>query len=270
MGRYRIGDFARELGVTPDFLKYCEKNGFLQPEVGENGYRFFDFRQSALAIEYLKMKNQGCTAREIKEALYASSFEEFAGQTQRRREGLRRMLCFYEELLRYYDWLEGLEGCFGEPPLWHIRRIPGFYFLPHSRGAAFLSDEAIHERVRDWNRWLPVVMSTNRYRVEGPGWEFSERVQNCWGFSVEEGFARAQGLMVDGPVEYVKPGRYLELFVGQSLSGGEGRMMEAAAGVLGQNGLRPCGNVYMKVVAKLWEAGTRREYGILYVPVAEA
>ena len=77
MGRYRIGDFARELGVTPDFLKYCEKNGFLQPEIEENGYRYFDFRQSALAIEYLKMKNQGCTARQIKEALYASSFEEF-------------------------------------------------------------------------------------------------------------------------------------------------------------------------------------------------
>ena len=57
MGRYRIGDFARELGVTPDFLKYCEKNGFLQPEIEENGYRYFDFRQSALAIEYLKMKS---------------------------------------------------------------------------------------------------------------------------------------------------------------------------------------------------------------------
>ena len=180
------------------------------------------------------------------------------------------MLCFYKELLRYYDWLKGLEGCFTEPPLWHICQMPGFYFLPHSRGAAFLSDEAVHERVRDWNRWLPVVMSTNQYIVEGPDWTFLERGQNCWGFSVEEGFARAQKLMTDGPVEYVKPGRCLELFVRQSLSGGEMRMMKTTARVLAQNRLRPCGNIYMKVVAKLWEEGTRWEYGILYVPVTEA
>lgn len=152
MGSYRIGDFARELGVTPDFLKYCEKNGFLRPKTEENGYRYFDFRQSALAIEYLKMKNQGCTAREIKDALYVSSFEEFVQQTQKRRQKLRQLLCFYKELLHYYDWLNELAGCFTEPPLWYICRMPGFYFLPHSRGETFFSDTATHERVQDWNR----------------------------------------------------------------------------------------------------------------------
>lgn len=37
MERYRIGDFARELGVTPDFLKYCERKGIITPQVEENG-----------------------------------------------------------------------------------------------------------------------------------------------------------------------------------------------------------------------------------------
>lgn len=78
-----------------------------------------------------------------------------------------------------------------------------------------------------------------------------------------------QGLKIDGPVEYVKPGRCLELFVRQSLADGEGKMMESAAQILAQNRLRPCGNSYLKVLAKLWEGETRREYGILYVPVTE-
>lgn len=66
MKRYRIGDFARELGVTPDFLKYCEKHGYLTPQTELNGYRYYDFASSAPVIEYMKLRNQGFTAREAK------------------------------------------------------------------------------------------------------------------------------------------------------------------------------------------------------------
>lgn len=44
--QYRIGDFARFLGVTPDFLKHYEEKGLLKAQHKKNGYRFFGFEET--------------------------------------------------------------------------------------------------------------------------------------------------------------------------------------------------------------------------------
>ena len=269
MSMYRIGDFARELGVTPDFLKYCEKNGFLQPRTQENGYRFFDFRQSALAIEYLKMKNQGYHASEIREAIHQSSFDGLLQQMNEKSQELRKMIFFQQELLKYYAFLNEAKGYFEEKPVWFIRRVEGFYFLPHSREENFFCDDATRERVRDWNRWLPVVMSTNKIRENSYG-RLSRHGNNEWGFSVSEHFARGMQLLTDGPVEYVAEGRFLEVFFVRNLAAREKRLGGCVERLLEQNGLKTAGCAYSKVVAKLWEDGVRKEYGVLYVPVKDA
>ena len=99
MKRYRIGDFARELGVTPDFLKYCEKHGYLTPQTEPNGYRYYDFTSAAPVIEYMKLRNQGFTAREINEALRESSFGGTIARMESRREELTRHIADTERVL---------------------------------------------------------------------------------------------------------------------------------------------------------------------------
>ena len=69
MKQYRIGDFARYLGVTPDLLKHYEEVGLLQPERTESGYRYYPFHTTALLIECVRLRNYGMTLREISEIL---------------------------------------------------------------------------------------------------------------------------------------------------------------------------------------------------------
>lgn len=52
--RYRIGDFARFMGVGPDYLKHYERNGILTSEIRDNGYRYFPFNQSATILEAMR------------------------------------------------------------------------------------------------------------------------------------------------------------------------------------------------------------------------
>ena len=40
MEQYRIGDFAKYLGVTPDLLKHYEDMGIIQSIRSESGYRY--------------------------------------------------------------------------------------------------------------------------------------------------------------------------------------------------------------------------------------
>ena len=44
--QYRIGDFAKYMGVTPDFLKHYEEQGLVHASHRNGGYRFYDFQQS--------------------------------------------------------------------------------------------------------------------------------------------------------------------------------------------------------------------------------
>ena len=37
---YRIGEFAKYLGVTPDLLKHYEDQGIIQPTRSDSGYRY--------------------------------------------------------------------------------------------------------------------------------------------------------------------------------------------------------------------------------------
>ena len=53
---YRIGDYARYMGVTPDFLKHYEENGLLAVHYTSSGYRYYDFDQSSRILEYMRLR----------------------------------------------------------------------------------------------------------------------------------------------------------------------------------------------------------------------
>lgn len=265
MKRYRIGDFARKLGVTPDFLKYCEKHGDLSPQTEENGYRYYGFTQSARVIEYIRLKNQGLSAREITEALHESSFEEGVRRMRARRAQLERQIAFDEALIAFAERLGDME--FSEPPVWQLRRVDGFYFLPHSVDMEFLESEAVEACVRAWNPYMPIVMSTKRLPRAGDRQLLGEGQGLIWGFSVNETFARRVGLPVDSPAEYVPPHRSLELMQVRSLSQRSLAYLDDVYDILARNRLRICGDAHCRIITKIWEGEDRLEYSLLDVPV---
>ena len=267
MKKYRIGDFARELGVTPDFLKYCEHKGVITPLAEPNGYRYYEFTQAAPVIEYMKLKNQAFTGEEIYDILHESSFEGSFTHMMNRRAEVEQRIAFDEALLRYYDDLQEMCGYFGEEPVWQVRKTKGFFFLPHSVEMEFIGEEAIRECVRAWNPYMPVVMSTKRLPLSEDGRLLAEGEGLIWGYSVPEEFARRVGLPTQAPVSYVPPCRCLEVFLKRSLAVRGTAYLRYAEAVMERNGLRPAGDAHCRVIAKIWEDGVRMEYSVLYIPV---
>lgn len=66
MEQYRIGDFAKYLGVTPDLLKHYEDMGIIQSIRSESGYRYYPFQTTLYLIESIRLRNYGLTLREIR------------------------------------------------------------------------------------------------------------------------------------------------------------------------------------------------------------
>lgn len=267
MKSYRIGEFARLLGVTPDFLKYYEKAGLLTSQPGENNQRFYTFDQSARVIECIKMRNLGFSARETLSLTTQGSLDQWRNRLARRMEELRRDACFRAEVLRL--WNRDLPCLENLAPFanWSVAPEPGYYFLPHAQGAVFHQDHRLESVTEDWMDKLPAVISALCIPESGPA---------SWGLMATEEFARAMALPVETPVRYIPPARCLTFYVKadiphrpENLPAGQLAMdpMQPVRPLLVRHNLQRVGPAFACVITKREEGGSRYAVHRMIVPI---
>lgn len=211
--RYRIGDFARYTGVTPDFLKHYEDHGLVHATHTDAGYRYYGFRQSARILEYMRLKNCGVSLKDMKSMLSAESDEALALMDERLEEVRRRMLfdaAVLEEYERFRNWYERRRS---RPVEWEVREIEGRSFLPHTDGQNFIKDERIYELLKIWAAWMPVVKSG---MLINPG-SGSGPFQTAWGLVARTSDVRRYGLPTNSIVTEIPPCKaFIYHFAGHS------------------------------------------------------
>ncbi|MFU0841773.1 MAG: hypothetical protein ACFWTZ_04075 [Burkholderia sp.] len=155
--QYRIGDFAKFMGVTPDFLKHYEDFGLLSVQHRSGGYRWYGFEQAALIMEYLRLRNYGVIVRDMAPMLAAGEEEAFAALDRKASELERRIAretAVLEEHRRIMEWHRERHGKSSD---WEVKEVEPLCFLPHSNQCEFLRDERVYGLLREWVEWFPVV-----------------------------------------------------------------------------------------------------------------
>ena len=74
--QYKIGEFSKYMGVTPDFLKHYEQYGLIQPNISESNYRYYNFEKASDVIECVRLRNWGFSLKEIQNITQEASVEE--------------------------------------------------------------------------------------------------------------------------------------------------------------------------------------------------
>lgn len=206
MKQYRIGDFARHLGVTTDFLKHYENAGLIDVCQHENGYRYYPFDQAARIIEYRRLRNYGVTLREMEELLSDRAEEVFAlldGKVEEMEAAARRLSGIAEEHRRLRAWYERRRE---RPVDWEIRTVGPVLFLPHSDSQEFRNDPGIRDILNAWIDLIPVVKSALTVDLsEAPSDSAPRPVR--WGFAVTEHLLEHHALPVNGTVECIPAGK---------------------------------------------------------------
>ena len=183
MKEYRIGEFARYLGVTPDLLKHYEEQGIIHPLRSESGYRYYPFNTTMLLIECIRLRNYGMTLREIREILTAHRMENgivdlrLSENMLHLREEVQLDEALMEDYENFLSWKEPLKDRAFD---WDIRWSQPMLFLPHTDCYDFLEDARIYELLKSWMSFIPIVKSAMRIESDG-------RV--TWGFLAEEGIS---------------------------------------------------------------------------------
>ena len=197
MKQYRIGEYAKYLGVTPDLLKHYEEVGVIRSERSKSGYRFYSFHTTMELIECVRLRNYGLTLREIRETLTEHRVKNtdmdllLEGNMEKFRQEILLDEALREDYAGFRDWRRGLEERGWD---WEIRRSRPMYFLPHTDRYDFLKDPRIYELLNEWMSYIPIVKSS--LRIENSGLV-------TWGFAVEESMQRRLGLPLNDVVEQI-------------------------------------------------------------------
>lgn len=270
---YRIGDFAKYMGVTPDFLKHYEENGLLQVRYRESGYRYYNFDQSSRILEYMRLRNYGVSVKEMN-AMLGDDDEAAMRLLDEKAERLRReadrIAAVLEEHERLKAWYAKRRA---KPVDWFVTEAEPYYFLPHSNFKDFIKDERIYPILREWIDWMPVAKSALQIeRPQVPGDPYPMQ----WGMVLKASLAKRFGIPVNDAVIRQPAGKaFVYHFIGMEkffdmdeIAHGRHPMFAQMAAL----GLKPTARFHLVVEMKLAKKDGSRKGGCgrFIVPVEEA
>lgn len=263
---YRIGTFAKRMGVSPHFLKYYEEAGILKPRVRENGYRYYTLWDASIVMECKQMKNMGFSVKEsghivtqgTADAL-AQLLEQHERQLDAEAERKRRTVLAMENLRA------ALRFCAREE--WNIRTAEPRWFLPHTSEQRFSEDPGVYAQLPDWVEAMPIVRSAQRLTRRPDGSWKPE-----WGLCVRAQDAAAAGLSPAPPAVLLPAVRVFEQYTsyrvdkvnaGPQHDARYARLMARLAAMH----LTPGPVMSKEMVACTLQGGVRQLHCILRVPV---
>ena len=268
---YRIGDYARYMGVTPDFLKHYEQNGLLKAEHRPNGYRYFDFEDSARLLEFMRLRNHGVVVRQMGALLDETPGEAAFCVLEDHVNAMRRRVERDSAVIAEFDAVSRWMAARREKPFdWEVVEMEPAWFLPHSDGRHFLEDPQIYEVLPQWMDWMPVVRSVLCFTAAPRTPEdFSFR----WGLGLRESRALRYGIPRNGAVEVRPAGKALRWHCAGALPQGVIDMLAHRTlplfGVMERLGLKPRGDGSMDILMTANRANARETYAVFTVPVEE-
>ena len=268
MKQYRIGEFAKYMGVTPDLLKHYEELGVITSQRSESGYRYYPFQAAMTLFESIRLRNYGLTLREIKTILTdrSTSSRSMEQRFDRNMDLLREESRFNQALVTDYEefqiWKEPLETREYD---WCIRRSRPMCFLPHTDAYDFLEDPRIYDILRDWMSHIPIVKSAMRVRKDH---------SVTWGLIVEQKKLEQLGLPTNDAVCMIPSHKvFYYQFRGQLTATSEERLFSEAHPafrLIRAMNLEESGPFFrVTVMPSDWQQPIACQYGYYAIPLKE-
>lgn len=266
---YRIGEYARKMGVTPDFLKYYEQLGVVRSETRENGYHYYSFDQSYKILECMRLKSYGFSVRGM-EAVFNDDMRTVQEKMDAQIQELEEKVTFEQRVIAehrtFSDWLNRMEG---KSTDWCIEWGDEMLFLPHTDGRSFLDDPRIYEILKDWIGEMPMVKSCMELIPpfdHGPFRPETHRFR--WGMSVKRSYAEENHLPVNDAVKYLPRRKLFKFFFNNPGEAGSSQLpLEAAMEQLNTLGLKARGKAYITLLMYANIKNDTQRCGVISVPI---
>ena len=200
--RYKIGDVARILGISPDLIRYYEEKGIVRPTKDPaNNYRYYDAWDINYLTDCLWFKNFGFGIDQVSQLVTEYSYDSLLDCLDNKADELlasiKRQELLLQRIRKYCEKLVQTKKQLGKCDL---AQNDEFVRYINRRNATYDSDARLQSLTREWLKYMPF---TRRY-FEIPeeallaGGEDYE-----WGFSLGMQYVTEFGINIIPPIEFV-------------------------------------------------------------------
>lgn len=265
---YRIGDYAKNLGVTPDFLKHYEQYGLVESIQQPNGYRHYPFNQSLKVLECMRLRGYGIPVRDMSTILCDMDAQQAMDLLDARADELEQKIRFQQAVVDeqrlFSHWYRQIQQT---PNDWCIQHGEAYLFLPHTNRRDFLKDPRVYEILESWTALMPMVKSC--IRIPHGGSESSQ--DYAWGLIVRAQTAEAFHLPVNDAVLKIMPRKHFLYHFSEAtwdaLSPDHPRDTQPVYQKMSQMGLSPTGDTYVLLHMYTKISENPRYYGSYAIPI---
>lgn len=268
MERYNISKTSRFLNISNELLRHYERLGLIEPERGENGYRFFSFKEIDKLQGIRRYRNMNFSLEDMDKLIYTADYAEVGSLYEQSLEYTRRRIAWYQELQQateeiVRDWknIETEVGCCRLTESKDTLRVD----LRHND---ILDETAVPEEVAEWIEHLPVVFISPGFKKEAI---LSGSQDVSFGYGIEmEAFCRL-GLKHIAAEEYIRSCRCVTTIVysnGDTYIGAHS--LQPVVEFCRKEELTICGDAWGVTIGNCSRDGETYRYHRVYVPVEES
>lgn len=164
MEKYNISKTARFLNISNELLRHYERLGLIEPERGENGYRFFSFKEIDKLQGIRRYRNMDFSLDDMDKLIYTADYKEVESLLLQSMEGTKKRIAWYQELLWatqriVEDWRQ-IEKGLGKCEITISKDI----LRIDLRRNDVLDETIVTEEVAKWIEKMPVVFISPYFR----------------------------------------------------------------------------------------------------------
>ena len=266
--KYKIGDVARILGVSPDLLRYYEKKGIVHPVKDvNNDYRYYEPWDVNFLMDCIWYKSFHFGIDQVAQLITDSTAEEVAETLDRKVTELRAQIRRNELLVRrareHRADLGRLHNQLGQCVL---RESPEIVRYINRHNEIYDNSEALQAVSQEWLEYMPFTHRCFEMPVEDIS---SRRGEDrfSWGFSLTPDYVRELSVRVEPPVVRLKsrPAIYT-VFTSAGKGNFSPHKLEYVVDFASRHGLRLTGNAQGNLLASVLENGRLTGFFEVWVP----
>jgi len=268
--RYKIGDVAGILGISPDLIRYYEEKGVVSPSKDpHNNYRYYDSWDINYLIDCLWYKNFGFGIEQIANMVAECSYDDLLVRLEDKSEdilaAIRRQELLLQRIRVFCERLINTKSCIGKCDLRHNAEFVRYI---NRRNFTYDNSPVLQELSRKWLKYMPF---SRRY-FEIPVDAFAEvRGDYEWGFSLGMQYVEELGVEIKPPVEFISSrlcihSAFRIVGMNQFSASHIDFMMDYA----NENNLKVAGDAFGNLACSVVEDDQPAGYFEVWLPVEEA
>ena len=265
--KYKIGDVAKILGISPDLLRYYQKKGVVKPTTGENNnYRYYDAWDINFLIDCLWFKNFGFGIEQTAKLVSDSSYEEVLSDMETRRAEIQASIRHEQMLLeraeQYFSAMGRVRTMMGRCDLVYS---PEFYRYLNRFNHDYENIDGLQELSQEWLQYMPFVSRC----FEITQADLEQKTDNyAWGFAMGMDFVEKLRVPLEPPVAHLpsQPSVHA-LFTSSGKTDFSPKHLQFVLDYVAEHGLTITGNARGNLICSVMNGDRLTGYFEVWLPV---